>query len=411
MSKTKNFPSVNELGQKDPFGSYYVDPSSGHVFDLSGVKVVSKGVDTIRQLYRGSIKDGVLSLFEDSGLVSFAGKRWHAGRISRDSGYQYKLQNSDLGLVLLIKSYHTKSDVVGPHLKIELSPHFINSYTPEALQDYINELAAHVLDNAVSNQAAVHLRVDVQGWRPADNFEASLHCRSTKVRRYSEIDSVDFASASVRYGRGDSFLFGSAGSLQLAVYNKTTEAKVSDKLDYWRSVWGQSSSYDPDQDVYRIEFRFHHSVIEQFSNGSFNEYGELIKSTDFLGISSHLSGLWQYALNAFKYVYRPGFFHPFWSYLLTQDFGVPSEPYDYKRHYKASDSFSGKNIELMLGNFISLACRHQMTARNTWRSLKKLPFFMVITDYYNERGKSTLDLREHIGELLEERYIRWGRAV
>ncbi len=32
-------------------------------------------------------------------------------------------------------------------------------------------------------------------------------------------------------------MFGSANGLQLSIYNKTLQARATDKLDYWESVW------------------------------------------------------------------------------------------------------------------------------------------------------------------------------
>lgn len=64
---------------------------------------------------------------------------------------------------------------------------------------------------------------------------------------------------------------GSAGGVQLAIYNKTEQAHATDKLDYWESVWKRRDSFDdsdpdnynPDQDVWRVELRI---TIRSFSN-------------------------------------------------------------------------------------------------------------------------------------------------
>ena len=404
--------SVDHDAQECPWGDWYVDPSSGDTFDLSGVRVVHFGTDTVRQLYRGRLRPGVLALFEEGpGLVTFAGRRWHAGRIGRDSGYQYRLQNADLGIILLIKSFHAASDAEGSHLKIEVSPHCIRSQTPEALQALLDSYAQAVLTNPSAAQCAVHLALDVQGWRPGPEFEAQLHCRSRRVRSYHGIDEVDFASIAARYGRGQSFLFGSASGLQLAVYDKLEEAKVRDKLDYWRSVWGESGRYDPDQPVYRIEFRFHHSVVQQFADGSVDLNGELIGVSDYAALYEHLTGLWHYACQSFKYLHRPGLYHPLWTRISRQAMPLSAPEVHYRRHYKSATGFSGKNIELLLGNYISCAARHRMEARDAWKALQSLPFFQHIADHYEVRDKSLSDLENHVATLLEERYVRWGRAI
>ncbi len=405
----KHFPSLNQNNEADPFGRVFLDGFHGDVFDLTDLNVIHFGVDTVRQLYRGRLKEEVLSLFHEPGIVDFAGKRWHTGRVGRDSGYQYRLQNADLGLILLVKSFHAAADADGHHLKIEVSPHAIRAQTAYHLQQTLNDLADQVLVNAAPVQCAVHIAMDVQGWVPGRDFEAKLHCRSRKNQSYSGIDSLDFASTSAVYGRGETYTFGSASGIQLSVYDKTKEAKHRDKLDYWKTVW---KGYRDDLPVTRIELRFHHSVVQQFADGSVNpDTGEVIDSHDYHALEPYLDGLWQYGLQGFRYLQRPGYFHPVWTvlgrHMLTND----QPPVEMKRYYKSASGFSGKNVELLLGNFISCAARQRMTARNTWRALRKLPFFQVLQDHYDSKGKDLQELRGHISELLEERYIRYGKAV
>lgn len=117
-------------------GRLFVDPGTAAITDLSKVRLLRCGVDTVRQLYRGLIRPEVMALFEKPGaMVEFAGEVWHSGRVGRDSGYQYKLQNADLGFILLIKNFNAKLENIGPHLKIEVSPHAIDALSPERLQE------------------------------------------------------------------------------------------------------------------------------------------------------------------------------------------------------------------------------------------------------------------------------------
>lgn len=412
MSKPAHMPTVDESGQECPFGTFFVDPQTGQVADMGSVKVVHFGTDTVRQLYRGLIDPCVLSLFEQPGIVDFAGERWSTGRVGRDSGYQYRLQNADLGLILLIKSFHAPVDKIGPHLKIEVSPHLISKHSPAALQSLLDGFADAVLFHRESRQCAVHIALDVQGWTPPSDFEARMHCRARRVQQYQGIADLEFASSSVVYGRGETWMFGSPGGVQLAIYDKSAEAKVRDKLDYWQSIWSASGRYQHDKPVYRVEFRFHHSVVEQFAQGSVDvTTGQLVGFYDYAGLYDHLDGLWRYGCESFRYLARPGWFDPFWTLISRQAFSLDPEPVKYKRYYKKASGFSGKNVELLLGNFISLGAREQMTSRNLWRALKRLPFFRVVKEHYRLKGKTELDLRTHIRELLEDRYVRWGRAV
>jgi len=88
-------------------------------------------------------------------------------------------------------------------------------------------------------------------------------------------------------------MFGSASGVQLAIYNKTEQARATDKLDYWESVWKRRDSFDPQDpdnydpvaDVWRVELRYHHSVIQQFASGSVDlETGAIIDTSSFASL-------------------------------------------------------------------------------------------------------------------------------
>lgn len=428
MSKTADFSRIDPLTGRDSLTSrLFVDPSLVGFVDLSGVRLLRCGVDTVRQLYRGLIRPEIFSLFDVPGaIVDFAGERWHAGRVGRDSGYQYKLQNSDLGFILLVKNFNSKVDVIGPHLKIEVSPHAIDALSPERLQARLDHYASELLTNIEINQCAVHLALDVQGWTPPADIVARLHCRARNIRDISGINELHWETKSSVYGRGESYLFGSAGGVQLSIYNKTEQARATDKLDYWQSVWRRTDhpvdldyegNYDAAADVWRVELRFHHSVIQQFATGSVDlRTGSFIETRSFAQFSAHVDGLWRYGLLQFKLLARPGYFDPFWT-LIRDDVRVdiPADSLldqtEYKRYYKTSKGFTGKNVELFLGNFISLLARERVPVDRAFRCLKQWECWPVIRDHYQDKGMAEYQLFDHIRDLLEERHVRWGRAV
>lgn len=223
---------------KSPKGMLFMDPLNGQFTDLSGVRILRCGVDTVRQLYNGKLRPEVMALFDLSvDVVEFAGYEWSKGRIGRDSGYQYRLQNAEMGLILLIKNHNIKVDTIGSHLKIEVSPHAIDGADPRILQGVLDDLAAAVLSHCETNQAAVHIALDVQGWTPPADLVDRMHCRSRRVRQISGIERIEFDGNASVYGRGETYMFGSANGLQLSIYNKTLQARATDKLDYWESVW------------------------------------------------------------------------------------------------------------------------------------------------------------------------------
>ncbi|MCD1640075.1 hypothetical protein K7H92_15260, partial [Pseudomonas stutzeri] len=213
---------VDQNFQETPAGRLFFDSHSAKLTDLSGVRLLRCGVDTVRQLYRGLIRPEIMALFEKPGvMVEFAGEFWHAGRVGRDSGYQYKLQNADLGFILLIKNFNAKLENIGPHLKIEVSPHAIDALSPERLQERMDYYAAAVMTHRERNQCAVHLALDLQGWKPPVDLVARLHCRARTHRDISGINEINWATKSSVYGRGETSMFGSAGGVQLCIYNKT----------------------------------------------------------------------------------------------------------------------------------------------------------------------------------------------
>ncbi|MCP1649316.1 hypothetical protein [Pseudomonas nitroreducens] len=411
---------------ESPQGRIFFSSRAGEFTDLSGVRLLRCGVDTVRQLYNGLIRPEIMAIFDEpEDIVEFAGYQWAKGRIGRDSGYQYRLQNADMGLILLIKNHNVKLENIGPHLKIEVSPHALDGADPSILQGVLDDLAEGVLSACETNQCAVHLALDVQGWTPPSDLVDRMHCRSRRVRQISGIERIEFDGNASVYGRGETYMFGSASGLQLSIYNKTLQARATDKLDYWENVWaslngdpfGDSEpAYNPLETVWRIEFRFHHSVVQQFSEGSTMTSGEVIGCRTYAGLCPHLQGLWGYACENFRLLDSPKEFNPFWS-LITLDTQVQVEAdplidrTEYRRYYKTAQGFSGKNCEMFLGQFASLIARERVPPKKALEVGRTLPFWHVIEDHYIAKGYSTRDLERHVIGLINDRYLKRGYAI
>ena len=84
---------------------------------------------------------------------------------------------------------------------------------------------------------------------------------------------------------------------------------------------------------------------------------------------------------------------------------------EYRRHHKTASGFSGKNVELFLGNFVSLLVRERVGAKRAFERLQDWECWPVIRDHYAAKGKSSSDIYRHIQELMQLRVVRWGRAV
>ncbi|GAB2585938.1 hypothetical protein [Nitrincola alkalisediminis] len=427
MTKPIDQHRINFGGKEDPKGRLFVCPKTAAITDLKNVRVLHTGVDTVRQLYRGKLVPGLVDkLAESNGHVSMFGTVWFAGRVGRDSGYQYKLQNLDLGLILLVKNFNAKPEHFGPHLKIEVSPHLIQSRTPEDLQKLLDSYAHQVLDECTHNQCAIHIAVDIQGYNLPSDLVARMHCKARAQRDISGVQRIEFDGKFAVYGRGETFMWGAPSGIQLSMYNKTAQAKAIDKLDYWESIWRSHDNpfddkdplnYDPSMPVLRIELRYHHSVIEQFAQGSVNvTSGAVIDTHTYADLVPHLTAIWRYGLSNFKLLDTPSTYNALWTF-LRQDIIVSIPPdltpddVEYKRHYKTASGFSGKNVELFLGNMISLLAREGVGAKKAFNSLQRWECWTVIKDHFEQKGKTERDIYDWIRDKLTERTIRWGVAV
>ncbi len=344
-------------------------------YDLSNVRVLHNGVDTVKELYQCCIKPELLVNLEYAFNESFeriyssGGYNWLVSKSSKTTGYQYILRNNDVGLVVLLKSFYIDADLHGSHMKIEGSPHLINSMTPEQYSAFTMEIARLFGHQVQAIGCAVHLAVDLKGWKPDTNFEYALVTRSKRRMAFAGISNAtyDMAECSAIYGDRQTFTFGAASSVQFSVYDKVTEAIKSDKIDYWENQWLQipaandfmETEYKPGDQVTRIEGRLHHSVIQQFCNGTFDDKGKNIVINSFADCSEHLTALWHYVLNNFRLHHSTSYVHPLWQ-LLEEDlfFFKPAPDFHYKRAQKKPDNDNVKRkIAIWLGNTIRLYAR------------------------------------------------------
>ncbi len=351
----------------------FCHPNKGKVLDLtdSGFQVVGMCVDTLRQIFKGRMNLDFLTDIQHSidlneKQMTFLGYEWLIGKSSKSSGYQYRLQNNDLGLILLFKMFHAKAESESSHLKIECSPWYLDSHTPEQVDEFLGTIADNILRVPTSHYPAIHLAVDIQGWEPEHDLADKVACRSRRVAQYNGFENIEFhfSHVSCVYDRCQSFKFGPSTSLQMAIYDKTIQSEAIDKLDYVRHKWeryttAHGGSYDPDRDVFRVELRYHHSIIEQFALGSYDSNGVIgLSLKSYAEMTEHLHGLWQYGLQSFKLKHNTNYFHPIWTILMNDLVFAPEginkndHPTHYQRHYKKPDSFSGKNYQLYLGNYI-----------------------------------------------------------
>lgn len=370
----------------------------GSLVDSSDWRVIHSGLDTVRQLYAGLIDPLVFNDIEtayNSGFgqtVTVSGFNWVVSSGGR-SGYRYTLKNPNIGLVVLIGSTFIEPKYNGHHLKIQASPVFLMSRSIEDIQIDLDLFASFFICQLKHTGVAVHICADVQGWVPPNDLDCKLTTKARRVLKYSSVESMDFdvSDFSVVYGKGDTFTFGSASTLQFSCYNKTKAVKAKGELPLWLPVWSQHDDFDEKEQITRFEFRFHQSVIEQFANGS----GFLPFSLQDL--EPHLNGLWQYGINNFRLDDSKTYINPFWQWLRDDVQVVHSQvlDIDYKRLYESPNDDgvpSDRAISICFGQLCSIYGRNGYNLKRAAQHLQNSGIWQNLADMFNRRGKDTDDI-------------------
>ncbi|MBF0188697.1 MAG: hypothetical protein HQL50_12305, partial [Magnetococcales bacterium] len=81
--------------------------------DLSDVVVCGATLDTVRQLYSGTLKKGALKRIEKGyeypkQTIKISGFEFYVRRMGKNSGYRYALRNNDFGVIVLVGSYYSE---------------------------------------------------------------------------------------------------------------------------------------------------------------------------------------------------------------------------------------------------------------------------------------------------------------
>lgn len=374
--------------------------------DLSDLRYLHTGVDTIKQLYNCLIRSDALSAIQqvyDSSdkYFSWGGIDWLITRSSKASGYQFILKNLDLGFVVLLKSFYAEVDLSASHLKIECTPQLLAEHSPESLTVEIDRIASLFCTQLVHAGVAVHMAVDVKGFQVPSDLESRLVAKAKRQYRFNSISNAQMQlnETAVIYGAGQSYTFGSAGALQFCIYDKTAEAIKSDKIDFWRSIWSQVPAADFDGDfsnldsaseyqvvdtVHRIEARFHHSVINQFCWGTKLPDGSQLTIKNYSDLVPHLTALWRYSLNNFRLQHSTSYIDPFWQSLIEDiQFFCPFSGFSYRREQKPPSDSSRRNVAFWLGNQIKLYSRKRFNPEYVVSRLLSSGLEADLAHYFN----------------------------
>jgi len=258
-------------------------------------------------------------------------------------------------LIIFLKSRHAKIENEGSHIKIECSPSFLVRYAPEDAQNILDGIAYWLSSDPIERQGvALHLALDFQGWEPPQDFMDSLTCRARRSVSRDGLHNFTFEGSDValRYGGMQSVTVGTVKSLQMCLYNKSKEVHARDKIDFFEAQWAGEHTgvfqhlggeYDPENPVYRLEMRFHHSVLKQFERGSD------VGLSSYVEAFEHLKSLWQYALDGIRFDYNTAWVDPIWC-LFHDDVGFERATEKVlKRLYKTPGLGNEKNVALFLG--------------------------------------------------------------
>jgi len=433
--------SLSQGSAEDPHGRLFFNADT--MTDLSNVLICGASVDTVRQLFYGTpdprlveklenhvqMKDDIITLTDhiiqtlpyslpkspammDAISHDPYYNRWHFSRMGKNSGYRYKLQNNQLGLVILYGSYYDKLDHEGQHLKIELSPHFIAGHSTPRLWEYLHTgtyaLSGLFLNDPQPKGVAVHLACDYQGFNLPQDFISKFTTNSRTIRTFdgiNEIDLSDLTEAAVTYGsenQAKNYLFGKPTAIQFTAYDKGYEAVKSDKIDYFNIEWGVYTLGEHNQQAVtrRIELRFHHTVIREIGLGQdkpFEAFPDLIP---------YLTDIWRYGLERNRLNQDKNYIHPFWQ-LLMRDvyFYHPAQNIDITRKKKDSVDPIARNITSIIGNSITICARMGMTTKKFMIYLRTLPYYPEIITYYRSRGLNESDLRQSVEKGLSMRRL------
>lgn len=338
------------------------------VHDLSGVNILHFGTDTIRQLYKGVVRADFLHSLDEclnnQDFFTLLDFPFTVSRMSKMSGYRYKLQNNALGLVLLIGSFYAPLDDNGTHLKIEVSPHLIVKKRSDTT-NFLTRFASRILCKGWSPSAvALHLAVDFQGYEFPHDLIDNFVTRAKMIKTYSSCPVGELSYndkiplVAMVYGQRDSYTFGRADALQVCIYRKDLEIDRHDKRDFWEGVWGDK--YNKNLPVWRVEVRFHHSVLCELAQGMGLGYNGLPTSYRWY---KYTREIWDYALNCNRFEFSKGKLSPIWQLLrddAPDNLRSKSAFVPCVRQKKTVSPSTARNISNFLGNSVSLYARSRV---------------------------------------------------
>lgn len=412
LSKRFDLQTKNESSN----GSIFINQNNINA-DLSAFNIVHAGIDTLKQKVVGNLDPKLIF----SWLVNFEGNYkikvkldgydFYFKRAPHGSGYRYMLFNKSLGFHVFVGSFHSRDWEVDCISKFELSPQVIHEHGLYNIHFIVKSIFNALYSDYEYTGVEAHFAVDVQGWKPEQEFMENLTTMSRIKRCHntSQMVATDLQTVAVRFAKSESFLIGKSGNSQLAVYNKTEESKITGKDSWWNLVYSQNSKFKSGEDVYRIEVRMHDSLLKRLGDPS-GDSSHNIKS--IVDLVPHQNDLWKYGLyRLFRYSYPDSsVVRPEWQYLVEDVVfdNIQSNEFFYKRvSHKVVDSTIKRNLVQISGHLTSAYAKANVSNEDALSSLKSLPIYKHLDYMYADKVRSTYEWEQMFIHSLEEKRERF----
>jgi len=397
-------------------GSIFINQNNINA-DLSAFNIVHAGIDTLKQKVIGTLDSDLVfgwMLLMDGNYkikVKLDGYRLTLKRAPHGSGYRYMLFSKSLGFHIFIGSFHSRKWEEDCISKFELSPQVIHEHGLYNIHFIVKSIFQKLYLDFEYTGVEAHFAVDVQGWKPEQEFMENLTTMSRIKRCHntSQMVATDLQTVAVRYAKSESFLIGKSGNAQAAIYNKTEEIKITGKESWWNLVYSQNPKFKPNKDVYRVEIRLHDSLIKRLGDPSGDTSHGILSIVDLV---PHQNDLWKYGLyRLFRYHYPSSkVVRPEWQCLVEDVVfdNVNSNEFFYKRvSHKVVDSTIKRNLVQISGHLTSAYAKANVSNEDALSSLRSLPVYKYIDNMHADNIRSTQQWEQMFIDSLEEKRERF----
>ena len=203
--------------------------------------------------------------------IDIAGKPFTVESYGGRHGFDLLFSNDHLSFVA--RSTPVKI-VLMPNVMATLGSDWLNADDWTAVWDFFESFTNGILERREGEPvsewqvARADVFADIQGWKPTTkHYKHWLMQPRLKRAMYGQGRQVtgmqvgagrkheDIVQEGERFGQGD---------IVLRIYNKTKEIMQASKKWFFRDLWEQVEGFDPESDVWRIEFQLRREALKSF---------------------------------------------------------------------------------------------------------------------------------------------------